>query len=446
MTSLQRVLLTLVLSSIVATLLLVAYSSKGEVPDQSQNPYNIIHIPTATTTTTTKPPTCETGVYTTFIGNSSNDGSKCCPTKNIDVFIVTKKDALPLMSFAVRSVEIFMACRGVLHIICDPGETALVIAWVGKLDNIRIHELKRPASLQAVTSYHMMQWPQFWADKYASPEADYAMFIDSDAMLALPATCRSLFSETGKIYLPAWERGTAEQFFLLCKEALGVECKHNYMNYYPFLFPLRHLVHLREKMVKEMNVTNFNEILPKWQTTPRQGQQILSQFVIFGNYLHLFHPELVEVPLCFPVRYQLSKENETNCRNYVHTGVHYGWRPCAYVHDCARGGFQIYHGDGAIYNNKFSVPQLRLISEVIAHGSCYMYHLSGQDPDLRPGGCTPELETSLHTETLTYQTLPVDMAIQNARFSPDTFHHLCPSVERRTPDTKPHPDKDNMLA
>jgi len=62
------------------------------------------------------------------------------------------------------------------------------------------------------------------------------------------------------------------------------------------------------------------------------------------------------------------------------------------------------------------------------------------------GYCTPPMIGNIHPEALTYQTLPVNMAIQQLKFAPDPFQHLCPSVELRTPESKDYEEKDDMMA
>ena len=379
----------------------------------------------------------------------NTQSNKTCPTKNVDIFLVAEQRTFPLVEWTIRSIELFMPCRGTIHIVCEPGEATEVLSWIGRQDNIMIYEMKRPTGLAKASSYHMMQWPQFWADKYVSPAADYVMFLDSDSILTMPITCGALFTPSGKIYLPAWKKESTPQFFQLCREALGQECVYNFMNYYPFLFPARLLGPLREHMTRQMKSRNFNAIIAQWDSTPpplRKGQ-ILSQFVIFGNYLLLFYPALVEVPLCFPV--QEIQAKPTNCRDYVHPGVHYGWRPCNYLGACTQRGYYLFEGDGRVFSKKFDVGLMKHISEILVQNSCFMFSLisgASTTTELNEGGCTKEKASTLHPETLSYQTLPVNMDIQRHRFAPDTFSHLCPSVHLRTADTKMYQDKDDMYA
>jgi len=73
---------------------------------------------------------------------SSQDST--CPTNNIDVFIVTEKKSFALVEWTIRSIQLFMPCRGTLHIVCDPGETALLLAHVGVVPDVKIYEMERP--------------------------------------------------------------------------------------------------------------------------------------------------------------------------------------------------------------------------------------------------------------------------------------------------------------
>jgi len=120
-------------------------------------------------------------------GSKSTDkGSDSCSTKNIDIFIVTERRSFPLVEWTVRSIELFMPCRGRMHIVCEPGETTMLLGFVGRVKDLSIHEMERPKSLMNASAYHMMQWPQFWADKYVSPTADYVMFMVASCDLSVP--------------------------------------------------------------------------------------------------------------------------------------------------------------------------------------------------------------------------------------------------------------------
>jgi len=406
--------------------------------------------------------TCKESVRTSVAPGQYQTRSQhgSCPTKNIDVFIVTEKTSLALVEWTVRSIELFMPCRGDLHIVCEPGETAMVLAFVGNVEDVKIHEMERPKSLATASAYHMMQWPQFWADKYVSPTADYVMFMDSDSILTLPVTCRALFSPEGKILLPAWRWDTSPQFSILCKEALGRDCPFNFMNYYPFLFPVRLLGPLREHIVKNRKASNFNNAIWTWdqlapsRNPPNSGKNELSQFVVFGNYLFFNHPDVVHIPRCFH-RAQMKEidDPKTGCRDYVHPGVHYAWRPCNYVADCAimQQHYHLFGGDGKFYSNKFSVELMPHLTELIVQGLCFMRSLSPSStfPPFQAGergGCTSKTINSIHPEALTYQTLHVNMTVQRLKFSPDPFQHLCPSVHLRTTETKDYEEKDDMMA
>jgi len=335
----------------------------------------------------------------------------------------------------------------------------MLLAHVGLVPNLKIYGMEKPKSLANASGYHMMQWPQFWADKYVSPTADYVMFMDSDSILTLPVTCRAFFNPDGKILLPAWRWDTLVRYSKICQEALGKDCFLGFMNYYPFLFPVRLLGPLREHVVKNRKASNFNNAIWTWdQLAPSrnppktEGHTELSQFVIMGNYLRFYYPDVVDIPHCFPRSKQKENPN-TICHDYVHPGVHYAWRPCKFIEDCAKkkDSFSLFPGDGKWYTSKFSIELMMHLTELIKYGLCFMRSLSLSStfppfPGGERGGCTPEMINSIHPEALTYQTLPLNMTIQRLKFAPDPFQHLCPSVHLRTTETKDYEEKDDMMA
>jgi len=383
--------------------------------------------------------------------------SQSCPTKNIDVFIVAEQRSFALVEWTVSSIQLFMPCRGTLHIVCDPGETAKLLTYVGMVPDIKIHEMKRPKSLTNTTAFVMMQWPQFWADKYVSPTADYVMFMDSDSILTFPVTCRALFNPEGRIILPAWRWDAFPRFTKLCEEGLGKSCFLGFMNYFPFLFPVRLLGPLREIIVKNRNASNFNNAIWYWDyLTPSRNPPnskewtYLSQFIIMGNYLLFNHPELVDIPHCFPQSKQKENPN-TICHDYIHPGLHYGWRPCRFLDECsfAKDRYRLFEGDGKWYTKKFSPDLMVHLVEVMLFGLCFMQSLapsSTEFPSFPMGDCTSEMINTIHNECRTYQTLPVNMTVQRLKYLPDPFQHLCPSVHLRTPETKDYVETDNMMA
>ena len=76
------------------------------------------------------------------------------------------------------------------------------------------------------------------------------MFLDGDSVLAAPVTCASLFDEYGRIYQMSWDIKLQSLFKHPCLGLIGNTCTRSYMTTFPFLFPVRALVSMRNYIAK----------------------------------------------------------------------------------------------------------------------------------------------------------------------------------------------------
>ena len=146
-----------------------------------------------------------------------------CPTANVDVFLVTHKADFPLTSFVIRSLQTFMPCRGITHILVDEADVLSLNAWVDvSSESFKVHPLVVPEKLSFLPGYIAQAWAMMWADKIIQSEtADFIMFLDTDAVLGAPVTCRSLFDKEGKIYVAGWSMNTQQQFARCVSDMVG---------------------------------------------------------------------------------------------------------------------------------------------------------------------------------------------------------------------------------
>lgn len=76
------------------------------------------------------------------------------------------------------------------------------------------------------------------------------MFLDGDTVLAAPVTCASLFDESGRIYQMSWDIELQHLFRHPCLGLIGNSCTRSFMTTFPFVFPMRALVPMRDYIAK----------------------------------------------------------------------------------------------------------------------------------------------------------------------------------------------------
>jgi len=129
-----------------------------------------------------------------------------------------------------------------------------------------------------------------------------------------------------------------------------------------------------------------------------------------GNYLLTFHPHLMHQVFCPIFHYNstiqtlksaklqleidLNKDNDSkSCKEYIPAAVHYGWRTAGYLNTdqviSEKRGFYTgknkttwnamyyrnYEKQTGIgkYSNKYSSKTIKLIEELLLHGTCLQY-------------------------------------------------------------------------
>lgn len=110
---------------------------------------------------------------------------------------------------------------------------SVVGAWVN-LDDAKLHRhvLEVPSPLAHMSGYIQQAWVMLWADKFAEQvgsNPDYIMFWDTDSAMGLPATCKALFDQNGRVYVAGWPIAPQKQFKATCEALLGVPCETSYM-------------------------------------------------------------------------------------------------------------------------------------------------------------------------------------------------------------------------
>lgn len=344
-----------------------------------------------------------------------------------------------------------MPCRGTLHVIAEKKDMARVQTWIAGTRNVMVHEFPMPERLKHVVGYILQAWLMMWADKYATPTAEYIMFMDTDAMFSLPVTCNSLFDSHGRIQYPHWGMGTAMHFKGPCEAFLGKECWKNFMAYFPFVMPRASFRQMREHITKHRGAASFNEAFGTWYDNNPATRMAFSQFVIMGNFMDQFLPDITNAISCN----DFSDWMNGPCRSYIHPGFHYGWRQCRYLNACIAGDYQIYPGDGSVFQNKFSLQLLKYHEEVLTAGYCFKYRLQPGN-ELKtseaagaPGGCAPHWLTDVHPETVNYprvQSASLNHEKLYARFRPDADQtHVCPTPILALP-KNPVPETDALMA
>jgi hypothetical protein len=189
--------------------------------------------------------------------------------------------------------------------------------------------------------------------------------------------------------------------------------------------------------------------------------EYISQFVVFGNYAHWYHPNLVRSVLCLPSNAQVKDDipsylrnhsvESATCVDHVPNGWHYAWTSHKYnnvqsqlknrksLDDMHYRGKDLGEFTG-IYSKKFGIKTLRGVESVMLHGMCLQHALQvsasnsdtyvghdGWDNKLLDTLCDRSMSESIHEELSIYgyDYMP-NMTVVRRRFSPDRVSDSCP--------------------
>lgn len=358
--------------------------------------------------------------------------SPLCPTANIDIFFVTYKADFPLATFLIQSIHTFMPCHGHIHIFVDAGDLLKIRAWVDTQNpRIHLHVLKTPTILDHLSPYIAQAWAMMWADAYAkqvNSTADFMMFLDTDSMLGLPVTCRSLFSDDGKLYIGGWDLMSKQPQFAQSINDMVGPGKASYMSFLPFTMPISTFSRMRGHISHRLNGgTDFDQAFAEWSRRPKVSVKFFTQFGVMGTYLEMYEKDLVQAIFC----HKLGQHKESDCARWVPPGTHFGWRPCGYLESCMTGKVDLFrrrkHGEFDRFTPKWGSNTIGLVEELIADGTCFMHYMN--TTEILPG-CTKEQSTKINAELLHYPRDPPSDELVQTIFKPDDPQAgLCYSVE-----------------
>jgi hypothetical protein len=358
-----------------------------------------------------------------------------CPTENIDIFIAASSRDFPLLVFLMQSIKVFMPCHGIIHFLLDESDMLNIGAWVDVTDpKIRLHNLTIPPVLTHMNGYIAQAWAMMWADLFAQKvgsKADYMMFLDTDSVLGLTVTCKSLFDSEGRIYIAGWGLRAKQNQFVRCVEDMVGDGDTSYMSYFPFTMPMGSFARMRTSITTRLNsnTSNFDEAFAHWTKRPEVNIMAFSQFAVMGAYLEEHEKNLVHPIHCPP--YGAHKNSE--CHNWVSVATHYGWRPCTYVDGCD-GSMNMFRSgdDGGFkrFNNKYGSSTITLVEQIVADGTCLKSYIASNSTLLLPG-CSEKQVKSIHPELLPYPRDPPPMDFFYDRFYPDNLNRgFCSSAKQ----------------
>ena len=309
----------------------------------------------------------------------------------VDVFIPAYEAAFPMLSILMHSLEIFMPCRNLVHLVVERSDVGKSMVWYNLESSIRIHSFDPPKALTHVLSlphagYFLQQWVMFHADEYLEAthsRARYVMFLDTDTVMALPVTTKSLFDETGRLYQLSWNISQQKQFQPSCVDFVGDKCDVSYMSTFPFTMPVESIGRLREfaRSRLSQNASTFDDAVNSW--TLRAEYMALSQFCIMGAYMRSHEPGRVRQIFCPTVSPSFSTDiDETDasklCKNYVPSVAHLGWGYRPYLNS-GFGGYRGHApGEFSRYSDKYGLSYIDAAQEIVRHGYCLMQNFNGQ--------------------------------------------------------------------
>jgi hypothetical protein len=323
--------------------------------------------------------TTHTATNPTHATNASN-----CRYANVDILIVAKDAEFPLLSFLLRSIDLFMPCYNTLHLVLDGPDLKNALPWTTKIGpSVRLYPFEPPPEVASIGGYILQGWVMLWGDNFTlSTGAEYLMIYDSDSVLAMPVTCASLFDDQGRVYQQSWDMHEQKHFVPTCLDFIGRGdgvCKRSYMSTFPFVMPVRAYLPMRTHFQTRVAplATYFNAAFGQYSNN-QTGTPIrhFSQFVVMGEYLRLHQAHLVHQIYCPKSEHVKWLLNESaNCVNFVPLGLHYGHRNSRYVMqvNMSRNEHGFHRGNtGELnkYSRKFGLAAIRLIQDVTKQGFC----------------------------------------------------------------------------
>ena len=365
-----------------------------------------------------------------------------CPFGNIDLFLILDAAALPLAHYLFSSLEIFMPCCNVLHILTERSSFFRLPAWVRAPSGckLRLHALDYPTSLkwnkletfglaQPNFGYLYQAYIAFIADSFvADTGAEFVMFIDTDAAFGLPITCASLFDSAGRPHVAYWPFTHHHQYTLSCELMIG-GCIGSFMSFFPFIFPVASFPGLRKHITPRTKTASWEEAYLAWTRgeltdmpadvkLAGPGAQEFSQFVVMGNYLALHEPNRAHIIQCS----HLPPQGDSPCLSFLPTASHF-WSYSYYLDD---GSIPNYWGNrqGNLFSSKWTEDWINILQEQFVAGGCLQYELWG---GVRTGGkwrdelwnTTCTLGTGgVHNILKVYQSVPINRTLVVSTFGP----------------------------
>jgi len=321
-----------------------------------------------------------------------------CPLDNVDVLVFTGSRDLLVLQYLWRSIELFLPCYRELVVTTDTEGASLSIlagSVPASLPNVRIIVERYPEAVAALQPFDRVQWGNWWADNYT--DAEYLLFLDSDAMLALPVTCESLFDDAGRpkwFYWPHIHRFRAATDDVLRGSGAASSSLGNFMAYFPVVMRREWLAATRAAVVLAAGLgATFDESLLWLISRHPMG---VSQFHLMGNLAATARADEVAAIPC-PVGGG-GPSPRSACLTHGHVGLHVGY-PHQTVTEIGNG-WQIGGAWNPSAHGKFGQPYLDTVLPILQWGTCFVhYHYGGGD--LRPG-CTKASLWSVPREVWSY--------------------------------------------
>jgi hypothetical protein len=337
---------------------------------------------------------------------STSSIQKTCPMSNIDIFLVTCYRDFPLTQYVLRSIDIFMQCRGKIHVFVDKTDFVHLQSYFDISNpSYSFHELTLPSELGHLPGYISQAYLMMVADQFVDSNPDFIMFLDTDSPLGLPVTCRSLFDSKGRPWLAGWDiRLRQPQFIKGITDLVNPpKFRSSYMSYFPFLIAKKSLPRMRSHIMKTLNVDqrkhSFHEAFSRWSKKSDVKVMEFSQFAVMGSYLETFEEHMVH-PIYCPQNDD-SAGNES-CKKYIPVAAHLGWRYCHYVGSCVEGSIDKFRSSGnefTKFSRKYGQITVNAIEEIISAGVCLKQYI--QEGQISPG-CTDATMKHVHPEMLPY--------------------------------------------
>ena len=319
-----------------------------------------------------------------------------CPTANIDVWLITlQRDFWPT-SFLLRSLDLFMPCRGDTHIVVEEEDLRKALPWTYTANRPpKYYPFRVPCRLAMVPGYILQAWLMLYADRFMSPTSEYIMWVDTDSLLAMPITCNSLFDPSGRVYQVSWPISSHRQFTDSCDYILGRTCQRSFMATFPFTMPRESMARLRRFITQTVGskqprlpgspaaVTNLDDAFAVYVLAGKQHAAIgrgnfvmgMSQFVWMGEYMRTEEAHRVRQVPCSRFGGGMDKM----CLNYCPPGIHLAWGNCLYTgaprcvtlkwapKAAERAGAA---AAGVEWSSKFGAGYISAAEEIMHHGDC----------------------------------------------------------------------------